>query len=168
MASLIAAGAGLLGAIIGAGATAYVNDANLDAERQAQAAELNASRDSAVRAQRRPIYVRFSSAANRWATYQQVIATCPTPEKCQYDQDDLDNARHEFQVAINNMFIYGSSEAQELVREVAATLPSPRNGIAGSAELGDVDEAHFSASIVEFENLMCMDVSLAPDDCASN
>lgn len=75
----VAAASGLIGALIGAGATAVVNNQNLDAQRDANASEAERERDAKVRDhQRRPIYVEFDDAANEWATRQATASACAT------------------------------------------------------------------------------------------
>jgi hypothetical protein len=162
----VAAASGLIGALIGAGGTALVNSANLDAQREAQKVQLATERDLAVREQRRPIYVKFDDAANTWATVQLTISECSRRTDCRYGQSDLDTARYDLQVAINEMYVYGSGKAVQVVRDVAATLPATLVGPAGAASVGAVDASGFREAITRFNEITCVDASLAPEDCS--
>lgn len=161
----VAAVSALIGAFIGAGGTAWVNDQNLDAQREAQANEADRERDAKVRDQRRPVYVEFSDAANEWATRQATVSECASLQTCRYDQSDLDDSRYRFQSAVNDLHLYGSPDALSAAGSVTQTLPPPLAGVTGSAEVGEVDHEGFHTAIVEFYDQMCADLSYAPEDC---
>ncbi len=163
---LLAAGAGIIGVLVGSGFTAWQNERTIDAQVEGQKRELSDQRDRIAREQRLPVYRKFEYAATKYADVETRRHACESANKpCSTSLDEVEDARREFQIAINDMSIFGSVTAQELVVQVVNAVPSPKNGLSDTPRVGPVDEQELDAAIIAFQDQTCVDVSPDPDSC---
>lgn len=143
-------------------------------EQQAQQLErtIQEQRATETRDLRRPVYLAFSDAANTYATTQALRS-----RECKKGTDeplrpggrctltllgDLQQARFNFQGAINAMGGVETPEAGAAVRAVLANLPTSLVGVAGNPVEGAVDQTGLTEAFVEFIRRTKCDTSPAP------
>ncbi|WP_156056653.1 hypothetical protein [Streptosporangium roseum] len=80
-----------------------------------------------------------------------------------YLLSDVDNARYDFQAAINKMHIYGSDEAVSAAKSLAQTLPPAVRHLDGPIVTTKVEAGEFERSYILFQDVMCKDLSNSSD-----
>jgi len=115
-----------------------IAELNVQTARQQQGEEFEIRRSDEARTKRAEVYERFLGAADRFAVAARAaIVECPSD--CPSPPGDYQNARYEFQGAINQVYIYGSAEAVVRLRALAQTLPPALSGLSGGVTITPVE-----------------------------
>ncbi len=167
---LIAAGLGLGGGLVGAYLGAH---ATVVTQRE----QLQASRSAEARTKRATVYAHFLDASNRYAIEQSQsysIARKCFPKlsirrfSCLLGKEAgrLQNARYQFQGALNYVFVYGSAAGVRAALNLATQLPPAVGHLNGLVHIARVSDAAFARTYAAFLDVMCREVSAEPRSLA--
>ncbi|MDX2827795.1 hypothetical protein PV416_43795 [Streptomyces ipomoeae] len=114
------------------------------------------------REKRSEVYKRLLETSNSFAVATDEIATDCSDRKCSPDWSEWEDARFEFQGALNEVWIYGSDDAAAQAEVISTTLPE-------SIGFPKPDELHIGVKSVEFAQaysgflaLMCRELPAVP------
>ncbi len=163
IAAVLGLGGGLAGAYLGAHATIVT-----------QREQLQASRSAEARTKRATVYAQFLAASNRYAveTTQalSILRKCAhagprRPFLCSSlgkQAGPAQNARYEFQGALTDVYVYGSTTGVRAALNVADTLPPSVGHLNGHISLVPISEVVFTRTYQAFLSVMCREVSAEP------
>lgn len=181
---LLAAGVPtLLAGLIGVGGTIAGGYLQIHAAAQTQQAQTAEQRAEQARDKRADVYFAFLDAANKYSYTVENVRDCITeardsrpPGATSYEVgpgcvtyiNQLAPARQEFQAARNKVYVYGSDEAEQRARAIAAYLP---NAVGGDPKSGlppfDEDMFNFDGDVFNelyklFQGTACREVPAEP------
>lgn len=160
LSAAIGLGGGLLGAYLGAHATIVTQRESAREDRLADARDRRAA-----------VYTRFLAATDRNAVSavraagscreRRARTTCTFPARTEsrYEADG-----NRFQLAFNEVVVYGSREALDVASRLANTLPRSLDDLERRANLIPADQRAiaYQRAYREFLNVMCKEVSADP------
>lgn len=130
---------------------------------------VNASVEAEKRVQVGTVYAAYLDAANSYnnAALDQARAQAALPaSRVQPQSAAFEHARHEFQGAINEVYVYGSEDAWEANLKVVKVLPVALGNLPDRKIFGP-DPVKFQTAYNQFLNVFCREAVAEPrKDCA--
>jgi hypothetical protein len=158
----------LLGGIL-AGAGSYIA---IDAKDRQQQREFSEARQRDESNRRADVYAQFLGAANEYAVQASSALRALQREAAQSENGEFSvdsaalggyqQARHAFQGALNNVYVYGSLDGVDAATALARTLPPSLGRIDGSLHVGPPDADAFQRSYTAMLSVMCREVPARP------
>jgi hypothetical protein len=162
-AALIGVAAALLAATLTSAVALVAQDDKLEADRAALQRQLTASRGADARTKRAEVYAAFLSAANLYSLRaQQLFEACDGADLCSTTDGELRRNRYAFQGAVNDVYIYGSDEANAVSGLISALLPNTNIGLSNEIELKPIDEDAVAAAYRSMLLRACIEASAEP------
>lgn len=132
-----------------------------------QRAQFREDRHQEAQALMRPVYKAFEVAANAYATAEVIRAPCrpgtdlpiSSTNPCRLTVQELQHARYNFQVAINDMYEVATPKAILALQQVAGTLPASLIGPSGLPLDGHVDGRAFAEAFNAFRVIAGCDIN---------
>lgn len=185
--ALIGAAAGVTGAVITADASRDTSTVQVQAEREKENREktadvYNAYLDAAVKYNiASDNYAQGRSALQSMADALAETGRSSAPDDAVHSSSDVggsllderttalrrsrDEAAAAFELAINNLAVYGSSAAWEVHRELVPVLANPNTGT--NVHITLVDQKLFNELIAKFRGVFCDSVALEKASCSA-
>lgn len=152
---------GLLGGWAGSALTVK---ASVDAERRVRVGEVYADYLNAADSY-------YTAAADLDRAFDKLTPTkdgsASNPSVLQLPVDAFEEARHDYQGAINDVYVYGSEAAWEANRKVAKVLPVALGSVA-KRDVPRPDPVAFGEAYADFLDVFCREATAEPrQDCES-
>lgn len=184
--ALIGAGAGLWSASITAEASRYTSDVQVEAERKKEDREkiadvYNAYLDAAVKYNIASDNYAFARAIPNAIESLKKLSPPTAPADATHSTSAVggalldertmalkrmrDETAAAFELAINNLAVYGSAAAWEIHKELVPVLANPNSGT--NVEITLVDQARFNELIARFRLVFCDSVALEKTYCSA-
>jgi len=168
----VATGTSLLVAILGAGVDVFTTDSSNEKDRALQVAQFEEQQREVIRLKREEVYQEFLDASNDFAeAASDYYQSCQMgkesqallPAKC--NSSRVTSEAYRYRGAMNDVYIYGTTEAVAALKAVAGALPSAPVGTELVPQ--PVDRERFGQAYVNFMTAMCLDIRVDPDQpCA--
>src|SRR6266571_2130465 len=147
---IVAAGAGFFGARSGANATL-----------EAQRLQLISQHNDIVRTKREAVYQQYLKAADTYdVASSNRYSECIGKKTCSANVAGWQNARYNYQGALNAVYTYGSNKAWQQTHEISAALPPSL--ASGDTPPGRVNDDLFRSGYTKFLTIMCREVNPDP------
>lgn len=172
----------LVGALLGAGAGYLGVERSIEGQLDQQSQAFDEDREQRSDDRRGEVYAAFLDAANHYA-FATAAITSRLEGDCADDEppdacfsrlftelvaaglvSDFQDARFDYQGALNDVFVFGSDEAVDRSRELSANVPTSlaTPGL-DSLTFGEgVDGSAFTAAYRDFLALMCEELPAQP------
>jgi hypothetical protein len=152
----------LLGALVG-GLLSYLGSyQQVKAQLETQASQMLEDQKKEQREKRGKVYEEFMKAANDFAVETSQIITDCKDGKCSPKWGDWYNARAEYQVAVNHVWVFGSDAAVIQGKRVSSTLPASLWDPESNELRLKFESARFNIAYQGFQAVMCSELPAQP------
>ncbi|MBC6451720.1 hypothetical protein [Actinokineospora xionganensis] len=158
-------------AIIAGGATLVATGQANEKDRDIRRDTVEQSLREEARRKRETVYARFAETSNRYNVATSLIlkkcpglegaTKSPTTEDCP-TSEPFNQARYEFQGTINDIYLFGTPEAQRAARRISDHLPAGIESKLRDDPIRASDPKGFSDRYAEFLTVACRDVRIDP------